>query len=330
MIRDMISYGKSSAPKPLTAAQRKNPRAATLAAKRAGGFVWIGLEDPDAKEMGELAEALGLHPLPVADAVTGKQQPKIQSFDDHLFVVLWALMNPGIDKPVTVGEVFVFVRDGMLLTVQRNAGKQPLEIEKIFRGVETQLAEGAVGGLYGIMSHVSAGYTETASDVEKELEKIETQVFDNHRKESGERIYRLRQQIGKLQRAVSSLASALEASKDHLGALVVGHEKLEPYLRDLLDDLSGTGQLVSDQGAALDGVLSSHENNVASQQNDDTRKISAFAALLSVPTVLAGLYGMNFKNLPGVRWSFGWLAVVVAVLVLDAIMFVNFKKRHWL
>jgi len=95
-------------------------------------------------------------------------------------------------------------------------------------------------------------------------------------------------------------------------------------------DLAATAQLVSDQGIALDGVVSSHESNISNQQNDDTRKISAFAALLSVPTVLAGLFGMNFKNLPGVSWTYGWEALIAVVVILDVLMFINFKRRHWL
>jgi magnesium transporter len=125
---------------------------------------------------------------------------------------------------------------------------------------------------------------------------------------------------------VSSLAKALETSKDRVGKLTVGSKRLEPYLLDLL---AGTAQLVSDQGSALDGVVSTHENNVASHQNIDTRKISAFAALLSVPAVLAGLLGMNFKNLPGVDWTYGWEALAASVLIIDAAIFVNFKRRHW-
>jgi magnesium transporter len=329
MIRDAISYSKTGTPTTLKDAARSAPKAAIAAAKRGGGFVWIGLEDPDEKEMRDLAEQLGLHPLAVMDAITGKQQPKVQSFTEHLFVVMWVLTRTR-GAGVRVGGLFLFIREGMLLTVQRDLGKRPLDLASILGATETQLQSGAVGGMYGIMANGADQYSDLASEVEVTLEKLEKQVFDSSTKEDGEEIYRLRQEIGKLQRAVSSLAKALETSRDHLDQLAVGNSRIAPYLRDLSDDLAGTAQLVSDQSSALDGVVSSHENNVASQQNIDTRKISAIAALLSVPAVLAGLFGMNFKNLPGVSWTFGWEALTAAIIVIDVVMFISFRRRRWL
>lgn len=329
MIRSQVSYSATGASKPLTVAAQKSFGATIAAAAKSKGFVWIGLEDPDEKEMRALAEQLGLHPLATIDAITGKQQPKIQSFDEHLFVVMWMLRATRTQK-LDVGSLFLFVRDGLLVTVQRDMGKHPLVIEDILDATETSLKAGAVGGMYGLMANVTNTYSGIASDVEGELEDLERQVFDMATTEDGEKIYRLRQQIGKLQRAVSSMAKALETSHDRVSRLAVGNKALEPYLHDLLDDLAGTAQLVSDQRSALDGVVSSHENNVASQQTIDTRKISAIAALLSVPAVLAGLAGMNFKNLPGETWVYGWEALIAVILVVDALMFVNFRKKGWL
>jgi magnesium transporter len=329
MIRDVITFHNNTAPQPLNKTVRGSLKTPIAAAKRAGGFVWIGLEDPDEGEMNELAEQLGLHPLATRDATTGKQQPKVQSYDEHLFVVMWQLHESRSSR-LNVGELFLFVREGLLVTVQREMGKHPLDIPTILDATETSLGTGAVGGLYGIMANVANTYSDVASEVEKDLERLERQVFDENAVDDSATLYRVRQELGKLQRTVSSLAKALETSRDRFDQLTIGNKVLEPYLRDLLDDLAGTAQLISDQGAALDGVVSSHENNVASQQNDDTRKISAFAALLSVPTVLAGLYGMNFKNLPGVTWNYGWEMLIAVIIVLDVVMFINFKRRHWL
>ncbi len=329
MTRNALAYSPNGKGRPLPETAARAPKSAIATAKKAGGFVWIGLEDPDEKEMADLAERLELHPLPTLDATTGKQQPKIQSYDQHLFVVMW-LLHKSPQSRLRVGELFMFVRDGLLVTVQRDMRGHPVDVPQILEATETSLHAGSVGALYGVMANIANTYSDLAGDVEKDLEHLEHQVFDQDEKDDGAMIYRLRQELGKLQRAVSSFAKALETSRDRLDKLAIGNKVLEPYLRDLLDDLAGTAQLVSDQGSALDGVVSSHENNVASQQNDDTRKISAFAALLSVPTVIAGLYGMNFKNLPGVNWTFGWESVAAAVIILDVVMFINFKRRHWL
>lgn len=110
----------------------------------------------------------------------------------------------------------------------------------------------------------------------------------------------------------------------------MGSDEIVPYLHDLLDDAAGTAALINNQSRALDAILSSHENNVAARQNQDMRTISAFAALLALPTLIAGLYGMNFKNIPLVQWQYGWLVIGAAIIVVDVVIYLMFKRRHWL
>lgn len=301
-----------------------------LTAKRRGGFVWISLIEPNAAEFSEFADLLGLHPLAAGDAVSGKQQPKIQAYDEHLFVSLRALTGADRFLDIAIAPTFLFVREGLLITVQHNRGSDAAGFGAVLDDAAAGIDHGVVGALYAIMrSHVEV-YTEVADRIETELEKLENQVFDERVREGDRQIYRLRKQIGRIQRAISGMSVALETSKEHLSNLTVGHEPVEPYFRDLIDDLAGTNQLVADQDRALDGVLASHQNNVAILQNADTRKISAFAALLSVPAVLAGIFGMNFKNLPGVDWTYGWEVLIAVIVVLDIVLFLAFKRRHWL
>jgi magnesium transporter len=110
----------------------------------------------------------------------------------------------------------------------------------------------------------------------------------------------------------------------------VDNEKILPYLHDLLDDAAGTAALLNDQSRALDAVLSSHENNVSARQNKDMRTISAFAALLALPSLIAGIYGMNFQNLPLVEWQYGWIAIAVVIVIVDLVIYAMFKRRGWL
>ena len=148
--------------------------------------------------------------------------------------------------------------------------------------------------------------------------------------EEAAKIYRLRLRVGKLGRAVATFASALEVSREHLEQLVIDSAKLGPYLRDLHDDVAATATLTADQNRALDGIVATHENNVATRQNIDMRRISALAALLAIPTVIAGIYGMNFKNIPLVQWQFGWLVIGATMVALDLFVFALFKRRKWL
>ena len=183
---------------------------------------------------------------------------------------------------------------------------------------------------YAIMAEVVDGYAKAAADVESDLESLEEQVFNEGTNEDHRRIYEIRKDIGRIDRAVSSIAAALRESTQHLETLKVGRDEIVPYLHDLLDDAAGTAALINNQSRALDAILSSHENNVSARQNKDMRTISAFAALLALPTLIAGVYGMNFKNIPLVQWQYGWLVVGGAIVVIDVVIYVMFKRRHWL
>ena len=183
---------------------------------------------------------------------------------------------------------------------------------------------------YTIMADVVDGYAKAAADVESDLESLEEQVFNEGTTEDHRRIYEIRKDIGRIDRAVSSIAAALRESTQHLETLTVGKDRIGPYLHDLLDDAAGTAALINNQSRALDAILSSHENNVSARQNKDMRTISAFAALLALPTLIAGVYGMNFKNIPLVQWQYGWLVVGGAIIVIDVVIYLMFKRRHWL
>jgi magnesium transporter len=296
-------------------------------AQRSGGFLLCTSDNPESEQMDELAERFGLHPLAAADAATGKQQPKIQNFPQHLFIVMWTLDPEGQG---TLGQLFLFIRQGLLVCVQRSPAPQRVDARELVSERRTDLGEGVMSAAYRIMSRVAAEYTEVASRIEEDLEEVEAEVFDERVQEEAAKIYRLRLRVGKLGRAVATFASALEVSREHLEQLVIDSAKLGPYLRDLHDDVAATATLTADQNRALDGIVATHENNVATRQNIDMRRISALAALLAIPTVIAGIYGMNFKNIPLVQWQFGWLVIGATMVALDLFVFALFKRRKWL
>ena len=191
-------------------------------------------------------------------------------------------------------------------------------------------AHGLATAAFLVLDDLCAEYAALTDQIEDELEEIERQVYDDAVVESRTRIYRLRQQIGKAGRAVASLARSLESSHDHfLSVSVAGHE-VEPYVRDLLDRLTGTAEVLHDQSSTLDAVVASHENNSAARQNDDVRRISAIAALLSVPALTAGIFGMNFGDLPLVKTPLGWVWVLGAAALVDVVVVLLFRRRRWL
>ncbi|WP_159602144.1 CorA family divalent cation transporter [Agromyces humi] len=301
-------------------------------AKRHHGFVWLHLVDPEEQTVDRARETLGIHPIAAADVVSGRQQPKVQKFAEHLFILLWSILPRGDSGDLVLGQTYLYIGDGWLLTVQRGEGGELTDLPRLLNDAPENLRNAAMPAAYTIMAEVVDGYAKAAADVESDLESLEEQVFSEGTTEDHRRIYEIRKDIGRIDRAVSSIAAALRESTQHLEALTVGNDQIVPYLHDLLDDAAGTAALINNQSRALDAILSSHENNVAARQNKDMRTISAFAALLALPTLIAGLYGMNFKNLPFVQWQFGWLAVAAAivVVVVDVVIYLMFKRRHWL
>ena len=298
--------------------------------KRRGGFIWLHLIDPDEATINAASDTLGIHPLAAADVASGRQQPKVQKFDEHLFVLLWHLLPSKVSGELTIGQTFLYVGDGWLLTVQRAEGAELTDLRALLEESPEILRNSTMGAAYTIMADIVDGYAKAAADVEAELEELEEQVFDDSTNEDHRRIYKVRKDVGRIDRAVSSIAASLRESTHHLDQLTVDNEKILPYLHDLLDDAAGTAALLNDQSRALDAVLSSHENNVSARQNKDMRTISAFAALLALPSLIAGIYGMNFQNLPLVEWQYGWIAIAVVIVIVDLVIYAMFKRRGWL
>ncbi|WP_350348307.1 CorA family divalent cation transporter [Agromyces sp. G08B096] len=292
------------------------------------GTTWYCLVDPDEEVLARLGEQLDLHPLAVEDVSVGRQQPKVQRFGAHIFVVAWDLL-PGDDQRMVVGEVFFFIGSGWLVTVQHAHGQEVTDLCSVMETHGRDLGEGPVAATAVLLRDIVSRYTAAAADVETELERLEGEVFDPDTTDDVARILLVRQNIGRLERAVASLSAALEASLGHFEELALDREKLGPYLRDLIDDIAGTTVLATDQARALEAIVSSHESNVAMRQNQDMRTISAFAALLAIPTLIAGVYGMNFKNLPLVQWQWGWLVVTALIVAIDLAVYWRFKHRHW-
>ena len=329
MLIHTVAFDRRGLPHPVADDDDTIARAVRRAHRRPS-FLWIEAWDPDTEEMERLARLLGLHRRSAAEAATGRQQPKIRSFDRHLTIVMWTIEFRTSHPRVAVGEVFLFVMRNALLTVRRPRLPDTQRTSSRLADPDMVVHGGALGAAFTVMGDQCDDYIALTDGIEQELEEIEQQVYDDTVVENRTRIYNLRQRIGKVGRAVGSLATALEASRDNLRNVSVAGEEVGPYVRDLLDRLGSTATLLRDQSTTLDAVISSHENNAASRQNDDTRRISAIAALLSVPALTAGIFGMNFGDLPLTKSPLGWVWALAIAVVVDAVIVVLFRRRGWL
>lgn len=286
--------------------------------------------NPDRAALTAVQEEYGLHPLIVEDLLEGRQQPKAESLDGALCLSLWDIDRHGDDPATTDVDLAIIFTPSVLLLVQRGEATHMRDLDALLTSPGTVAVDSPVSAAYRLLEAVVRDFVILAAELEHDLDELEIEVFDRSRREDYRRIYRLRQRIGRIDRAASGLASALDRARKDIETVTEEAQGLRPYFVHLELDALGVAELATAQHGSLDAVVSSHESNVAARQNQDMRTISAFAALLAIPTVIAGLYGMNFKNLPGVHWEFGWLAVAVVTIVIDVSAFVMFRRRGWL
>jgi len=299
---------------------------ALTAAETSGNFLWILLDNPDDDAIAHVSELLGLHPVAVVDLRDRHEAPRLQLLPEQLYVTMWDLPEDGhaTDRLVTVTLV---ASDRWLLTVLRG----PADGDRLEAALAdpTPPARTPVDAALALVTDVARRCAIAATQIEDDLERLEGDVFDPSITEDVRSVYDVRRSIGRIDRAVSGLAAAFEAAEGDLASLAERDPDRGPYLRHLVDHVAGATGVTEDQAKALDAVVSSHESNVSMQQNRDMRTISAFAALLAIPTVIAGLYGMNFPNLPLLQADVGWVVVGGVIIVLDVIAYVVFKRRHW-
>ncbi|WP_102192621.1 magnesium transporter CorA family protein [Microbacterium aurantiacum] len=291
---------------------------------------WHRLVNPSRRELEEAQSQFGLHPLVIGDLGEGRQQPKFESFDEHLYLSIWDVDRGGSDPATTNVDLALVFNDEMLLLVQRGDVDEMRDLEGLLAGPGAIPIDSPIAAVHRVLDAVVHDFVELAAQVEDDLDELETEVFDSGVQEDYQRIYRLRQRIGRIDRAATGLAEALRSAHQEIDIATAEHPELRPYFRHLELDASGVAELSATEHASLDVVVSSHESNVATRQNRDMRTISAFAALLAIPTVIGGLYGMNFKNLPLLQWEYGWVVVAGSILVLDLIAYVAFRHRGWL
>jgi magnesium transporter len=304
--------------------------AALAEARGCGGFVWIGLYDPTPEEMSHLAAEFKLHPLAVEDALSAHQRAKLERYDDTmLFVVLKTLrLLPDQTSEIELGEIAVFVGDGYVVTV-RHGSANPLS--SVRRRLEQQprlLRHGPIAVLYSVMDSVVDSYLPIADQLQTELDDLETRVFAPGRGDFAEDIYRLKRAVVRVQRAVLPLAGPTGTLAQ--GELPHVPEEAMPFLRDVHDHVLRIDDATREWNGLLSHILDANVSRVSLQQNDDMRRISAWAGIAAVPTMIAGIYGMNFAWMPELRWHYAYPVVLAIMLVICVGLHRAFKRSGWL
>jgi magnesium transporter len=294
-------------------------------------FLWLGLHEPTVAEFDLVSQEFGLHPLAVEDALKAHQRPKLEVYDDSLFLVLKPALYEEAGGTVTTGELMVFVGDSFAVTVRHGEGSPLAAVRERLEREPAVLRHGPTSVLYAVSDAVVDHYIDVAAELQVDLDELEEEVFSPGGPDAGNtaaRIYAFKRQVVEFRRATVPLTEPMSRLA-HAGLPFV-HEPSRLFFRDVSDHLTRANESVEGLDRLLSDVLGAHLAQTGVRQNDDMRKISAWAAMAAVPTMVAGIYGMNFKHMPelGTAWGYPVVLVLMAVAVVG--LHRQFKRRGWL
>ena len=294
---------------------------------RDGGFAWIGLYEPTREEFDSVAGEFKLHELAVKDALKAHQRPKVERYGETLFVVLKAARYVEEKEAVEFGEVHAFVGPDFVVTVRYGEANELVELRKRAEGEPNLLRRGPSAVLYGIMDRIVEDYVPVVEGLENDIDEIEVEVFEN-KPDVSKRIYELFREVIQFHQATHPLAGALERL-----TVVEAHEidpEVRRYLRDVQDRVLRVTERTQGFRELLTNILSVNLTLMSVNQNDQTKKISAWAAIVVAPTLIAGIYGMNFDYMPELHWRYGYLLALSMMALIAFALYRNFKWAGWL
>jgi magnesium transporter len=298
------------------------------ACRKPGTFVWIGLHEPTDEEFDSVRREFSLHDLAVEDALKGHQRPKLEVYDDTLFIVL---KTARYFEPDTLefGEILIFVGDSFIVTVRHGEGSPLHDVRLRLEKNSELLRHGAGAILHSILDKVVDDYTPVLVNLDIDITELEAEAFAEEAVVGlTERIYRLKRQVIQLHRAMSPLSEPLGRLAD--GRFDIVTQEVQPYFRDIYDHLLRDVQIADNYRELLTSILEANLTQVSVRQNEQMRQISAWAAILAVPTLIAGVYGMNFRNMPELHWHLGYPAALIVMLLMCLGLYTYFRRIDWL
>ncbi|MEH0575919.1 MULTISPECIES: magnesium and cobalt transport protein CorA [Streptomyces] len=319
--------------------QPPTPQEAMRQVRRDGGFVWIGLHEPTEAEFAGIAAEFGLHPLAVEDAVQAHQRPKLERYDDSLFTVFKTIHYIEHDRltanseVVETGEVMCFTGKDFFITVRHGGQGSLRALRHRLQDDPELLAKGPSAVLHAIADHVVDGYVAVADAVQDDIDEVETEVFSPGRKgtprgtDAG-RIYQLKREVLEFKRAVSPLLRPMQLLSERPMRLV--DPDIQKYFRDVADHLARVQEQVIGFDELLNSILQANLAQASVAQNEDMRKITSWAAIIAVPTMVCGVYGMNFDYMPELHWKFGYPVVMAVMVGMCVGIHRTLKRNGWL
>jgi magnesium transporter len=290
-------------------------------------FVWIGLFEPSAAELQQLQARFKLHPLAVEDALNAHQSPKVEVYGRELFVVTRTAQL--VEGAIAYGETAIFVGSGHVITVRHGSARAHTELREQLEASPSLLAKGADYVLHAVLDFVVDGYLPIVEALEEEVLEIEHRALDAFLSHvEVKRLFQLRRDLIRFKRVLSPMAEMC-GRLEHLDTPCLD-EDVRPYFRDVHDHVQRVESRVDALREVITSVFEAASLLEQQRQGAITRKLAAWAAILAVPTAMAGVYGMNFEHMPELRWTYGYPAVMAVIAAICGVLYVRFKKNGWL
>lgn len=293
-----------------------------------GAFAWIGLAQPSIEEITEVLGSFRLHETAIEDALQAQQRAKLEENGDVITFVIRTVFYEDQKSSVTTGELICFINPRFIIIVRHGDGAPLVTVRSELESHPEFLNLGPFAVLHGVISRVIDEYSSIASELEKDVIQIENEVFSESRKSVSRKIYSLKREVIEYRHAIEPLAAPLQrlVSEGRSGL----PDALRPFYRDISDELARVCEHAAGMDSLLTAALQADLAQVQVQQNSDVRRISAWVALAAFPTMVAGIYGMNFEFMPELNWKFGYPLIMGLTFSGCAFLYYKFKKARWL
>lgn len=292
-------------------------------------FVWVALKDASADELERMKNEFNLHELAIEDAAHGHQRPKIEEYDNDLFVVMHLLEEIEGSSKLQIGEVSIFVGTNYILSIRNKSTHDLLGVRAYCERHPAMLAKGSGYVLYALMDAIVDRYFPLIEKLETTLESIEERMFSSgNATHNIKRLYRLKRRVSTIRHAITPLMEA--ASKLHAGRIPVINENTRAYFRDVYDHLARINASVDNIRDTLSTAIQVNLSLVAIEHSENSKKLAAWAGIFAVPTAFAGIWGMNFEHMPELATRWGYPIALLVIIGSCALLFRQFKKVKWL
>jgi magnesium transporter len=308
--------------------------ALAAALERDDAFVWLGLHEPDVDEFADIAQTFDLHELAVEDAVKSYQRPKVERYGEITFVAVRTARYvehaelTETSEVVETGAVMLFISPHFVITVRHGDACRLSPVRQELETKEELLAQGPWAVFHAVVDRIVDLYLDVASEMEQDIDEVEASVFSRAGDDRVQRIYQLKRELVEFKRSVVPLARPLNALVS--GRIPGVPSEIRRYIRDVADHLSRTVEQVVTFDDLINSILQARLAQLSVDMNNDMRKIAAWAAILAVPTAIAGIYGMNFTHMPELHWMFSYPVVVALMLGICVGLYRIFRRSGWL